>query len=464
MLERLLRPAVIFPILAALVLLTILLAPEEPEGERTSRLTSFSHAPGGARGLYDVSWRLGWPVARRTTALRGALDTGAVYLLLDGSEPLTASEVASLLAAVRGGAGALVVPRGGSGLADSLGVVRLPYQFTPLRATRRDSAPDSAPAARDTAAASDADMAQSDDEDAIAGGGIDARAAVRARGAERSDSSTREAAEYVRSALRIKRPLPRDTVVFQEAHSVTTDASGFPERLTRPSILGIPFGRGRVVAVADPDFLRNRELRKGGAAVLAVRLVEWLSRGGRRPLVFDEYHQGFGRHADVSGWVARTLVGTAPGRVVAQLAVALVLLWLAVAVRPVSPRSRARVERRSPFEHVGALARAYEQVGATRLAGRRLVRGLRRRHAVGSARAESEAGFLDRVAARFPALAPDVRRLKRAAEAKLPPAEFVEVGEAVERIDEALTRRDPGPGTRDPGPGARSSVAKHGSE
>src|SRR5690606_31242391 len=61
-----------------------------------------------------------------------------------------------------------------------------------------------------------------------------------------------------------------------------------------PAIVSLRIGDGEVVALSDVGFVRNFSARRGPGIVLAVRLFEWLDPDRERPLVFDEYHQGFG--------------------------------------------------------------------------------------------------------------------------------------------------------------------------
>ena len=114
------------------------------------------------------------------------------------------------------------------------------------------------------------------------------------------------------------------------------------------------------------------------------------------------------------------------------------VLLLALGIRPVAPREPRHIERRSALEHVEALARAYAQARATRVATRRLLRGLRRRHAHGVWRAASDERFLAAVATRHPAVADDTRTLLDAAGRSLTPAELLAVGQAVDHIDRTL--------------------------
>jgi hypothetical protein len=208
--------------------------------------------------------------------------------------------------------------------------------------------------------------------------------------------------------------------------------------IVRPVVLGFPLARGRVLAMADPVLLRNDVVRRGDPGVLAVRALEWASRGRQAPLVFSEYHFGHGARRGLAGIARDAMLGTAPGRAVLQLVAAALILLLAVAPRPLAPEERSRIERRSPLEHVGALARAYEQIGATQSSARRLVRGLRRRHPAARGHADGEERFLAALRARHPAAADDIAILERALREPLPPSEFREVGGAVERVERTI--------------------------
>ena len=428
------RPRVVGPLLLALLLAMILLTPTPPE--QRGALSSYSAAAGGARALHDATRRLGWRVERRTTPFTRVPDSTAVYAVLEPPVAFTAGEAHRLLEAVRAGAGLLLVVQPGSALADSLGLRRsagggtlplAPAGLCPdsLNRTGLITWPDRRvhswwlrryPAGARVfasvtpdAGARDVDATGDEEDDGAEADDVDAEAAA-------GDGTPRDA-----------RPAR-------------------PEGSAPPAIVGLPLGRGRVVAVADPDVLRNDVLRvcRWNAGQLAVQALEWLGEGPGRRLVFDEYHHGYGTHADPLGASARALVVTPLGRVALQVAAAGLVLLAALGIRPVAPAARRPIERRSPLEHVGALARAYEQVGASRLAARRLVRGLRRRHGGGWRGAGAPSGgdadveFLHQVAARRPAAADDARRLARALDAATPRDELPELGAAAARVDRLL--------------------------
>ena len=112
---------------------------------------------------------------------------------------------------------------------------------------------------------------------------------------------------------------------------------------------------------------------------------------------------------------------------------------LALSVRPIAPVRHETIERRSPLEHVGALSRAYAAVGATRLASRRLLRGLRRRHPLGATGTLDDDGYLALLRARAAGTAADAAFLRRAIREPLPAAEFARTGVAIDHIERTLT-------------------------
>jgi hypothetical protein len=141
--------------------------------------------------------------------------------------------------------------------------------------------------------------------------------------------------------------------------------------------------------------------------------------------------------------VASYLVSVASGRLLFQMLAAGLVLLLAVAPRLIPPYDPERVERRSPLEHVDALGRAYAQVGATRSAAARLVRGVRRRLAGGAIRPgvdASDDAFLDRALRDAPRLAAEVALIKKALHSPVSRREFASVGAALEQLELSLTR------------------------
>jgi hypothetical protein len=425
------RPALVLTIVALTMLALLVVGAVLQRDDDDVALSSYSARGGGARGLYETAERLGWRVARRTEPLRGRLDTGVVWVTLYPALAPTAAEVHALLESVRGGARLLVaLPRGESPLADSLGL-RAQGLGVPLPVVGEEEQDD----LDDGYGGGEPEAASRSDTGAAGSAVLDTVLAVAAASRDPDPGYRRYAARYegeVYSWFRPLHPWPEDTVVFLAAGQARRDS--LPAVL--PVAIGLRVGHGRVVAVAEPRLLVNDELRARGG-VLPVRMLEWLAAPGTRPLVFDEFHHGYGSHASLGRAVRRFLDETTPGRTTVVLLLAAALLVLALGARPVAPSASDRVQRRSPIEHVGALARAYEEVGASRLAVRRLARGIRRRRSA-LGRHASDADWLRDVAERSPAIAGEVKLVLDAMERPLPPERFVRLAPALARIERTL--------------------------
>jgi hypothetical protein len=392
--SRWLRPRYIFAFAVLVVIATLLFTPASDAGANSYAATTFSARPYGARGVYEVSERLGWRVERRLTGMDTTLDTHAIYLILAPPNQLSATETGALLRAVRSGARALVLPAAGTPLADSLGVHRT------------------------TMSAFGSDVIG--DPDSVA---------------DRTD-----AAEAIADAAadlgRFNYALATDSAIKWSTSTLVRVERDDDEA---PAIMSVRVGHGEVLAISDSYFFRNATARGDGAARV-VRLLEWLDPAQERPLVFDEYHQGFGVHASAARAILHALFLTAPGRTVVQLVAAALILLLVFGVRPIAPLKRRSIERRSPLEHVGALARAYQQTEATRAGTRRLLRGLRRRRPLGATGALDDESYLSLVISRKPELADDVERVRTALTRPLPASEWVAVGSAIDHIERTIAQ------------------------
>jgi hypothetical protein len=142
-------------------------------------------------------------------------------------------------------------------------------------------------------------------------------------------------------------------------------------------VISFGLGSGRVLAFSDVAPLTNESLRDGGVALLFARIAE-AAVGDSGIIEFDEYHQGY--RAGGGPWAAlRAFLGTPAGNGVVQLGVAGLLVLLLAARRFGEPHRAAPPRRRSPLEHVEALATAYQRAGARQTARRLLLEGLQRR-------------------------------------------------------------------------------------
>lgn len=399
------QPRVMLPLLGCVLVLVMLLTPEQNSGRiGDGRLSAHLAGSLGARALKDAAARLGWRVVLRDSAATPRSAPGAtVHVVLAPVLPISPAQAHQYLDAVRGGDGLLLALGDRNPLSDSLG----------LRHSRTGGW--LVPAPEDTA-----DCGR--------------------RGRDLVPALWPDGRVHL-WALRWARGRAPGAVTF--ARVGTGQQVDSPP--TEEAAAGFALGRGRVVAVSDPDLLRNDVLRRcaWGADVIAVRMLEWLRDGGETPrttLAFDEYHQGFGPRRSTTSVTRRFLTGHPVGRTILQCVLAALVLLLAVAPRAIVPRARARAERRDPLEQADALAHAYEQVRATRTATQRLLRGVRSRveRAGVRSRTDSDDAFLAMAASNDPTLGDDVALVGRALRSADAAGELPVIGEALRRIEHSL--------------------------
>jgi hypothetical protein len=141
-------------------------------------------------------------------------------------------------------------------------------------------------------------------------------------------------------------------------------------------------GGGVALVLADGRWLANGVLRDTDAGAL---VIPWIMALAPRRVIVDEYHQGFGRHGAILtaalGWLWRAPAGWA----ILQLMFAALVALGAAAVR-FGPALHVLVRaRRSPVEHLDAMAAGLERSGGHRTAVDLLSRGLHRRLQGGAA-------------------------------------------------------------------------------
>jgi hypothetical protein len=411
----LLTPWFVLGLLVVVIVFGVLITPVQPIGYSYPRLTTHAAADGGALALYLAADKLGWDVERQERPMRRGADSNAVYAVLAPPEPLTSSDVSALLGAVARGGGLLAVLNRNSSLGDSLGV-NVDY-----RTSAEGPVALAGPLAR---ARPDLAVRRTDDD------------AEDLRDLDR-DHVMPEAAivlEFDRPQRGITRLLTLPGTVDSSAIE-TRD----PADTTSAASVAVSFGwgRGRVVVVSDPAILRNADLEESYAGIMAIRLLEHATPAGIDRLVFDEYHFGYGQRSTFFGLIGHALFGTPAGRLTLQVAAAALILLLAFAPRAIKPLPRPTIERRSPLEHVGALARAYEQVDATQTAMRRLVRGVRRRHTPLGSSTPDEA-YLEGLAQRHPAIAGDVEAVLQALRRRVTEQELSDAVRALERVEHVV--------------------------
>ncbi|HET6763337.1 MAG TPA: DUF4350 domain-containing protein [Longimicrobiaceae bacterium] len=350
-------------LIALCVIVVVLAAAGSRSGKadvRDTRATTFLNTPSGTRALYLALGELGIRVGRRTLPFEGRDSIVGPLAVIAPSEALSAAEWGRVMRFVRAGGTLIYTPSPYGPGGDSLGLVR-------------------------TNLVSDS-------------GGI-----VGMVGRIGSMDDTAAAVPHPWTAG--VAPIPGFRYGFADTSRAVRTVGARPllrTRRGRVTALAIPVGRGLVVALSDAAPLGNGHLRQGGTALLLARVAADATRGGRT-LRFDEYHHGYNGEASIVGAVGRFLARTDPGHALLQLAAAGLGLLLLLGTRFGLPYPPPPAERRSPLEHVEALAGAYRQAGARATARRLLVAGLTRR--LGRkpvAESAADGDLVERITARMP--------------------------------------------------------------
>ncbi len=135
-------------------------------------------------------------------------------------------------------------------------------------------------------------------------------------------------------------------------------------------------GGGTAILLADDAYLTNQALRDTDAGAL---VIPFLIDERPTQVTFDEYHQGFQEGGSIFGAVTSWVVRSPVGWVLLQLGLAGVVLLLVVMIRFGPALRVVGRRRRSPLEHLSALAVGLERAKGHQTAVQLLVNGLRRR-------------------------------------------------------------------------------------
>ncbi|HST61956.1 MAG TPA: DUF4350 domain-containing protein [Longimicrobium sp.] len=300
----------------------------DPDDRQDPRASTWVRSENGAAALYWTLQDLGVQVRRRTGGFLDADSLRGVVAVIAPSNPLSEEEAGAAAEFVRGGGTLLYVPGAyetASPLMDTLGIRGdwLKGMFT-----------------AETAAARPHPHRWTE--------GV---------------ASVKGFRRVFRDTAGVLRGAGADTLLAVDG---------------RPAGLTWTLGAGRVIAFADAEPLRTGNLQTSGAATVFARAAADVARGDT--LWFDEYHHGFGGGGTgmVTGMVRYAWRTVSRGLILQLLAVVVLLVW-AAGRRFGAPLQPEPVRRRSPLEHVEALAGAYRQAGARRTARRLLLAGLARR-------------------------------------------------------------------------------------
>jgi hypothetical protein len=339
-------------LLGAAITLALLMARRGAAVEEWEPASSYRTGPMGAQGPYEVLARLGVPEQRRRAPLFDlARSTGrpAVLLVVAPEQWLVAAEREAVARYVVTG-GAVVAGGEAGGLTRCFGWRVASPDSADLRGT--DSAAVRPPAG---------------------GEALPAVTAVLHRfPRDSTEVDVKRSIEQGRPAY----PVSRRDEACKAALPVRIDTV-LATRHGAPAIVRLWFpGGGHVLLVGNDAYLRNAAWRSSGVPEFLVPLIVPRVRGR---LAWDEYHHGYSTGGSLRqalvGWLARDPAGW----FVLQL-VAVGLMWLAMrAVRFGPPRPVLDRRRRSPLEHVEALAAGLEGAAGVDTAVALTVSGLRRR-------------------------------------------------------------------------------------
>ena len=335
-------------LLAGAIGVAIIAANRTPKPtERDFRTSTLLTGPEGSQAVYGVMTRLGRPVGRRRTPLFTLADdtvrkagSPALLIVLDPPIPLDDTEIEQVERFVRQG-GAILAAGYGGGITRCAGWRLLPERML-------------------------------DDSVAVRPPPGAERLRIPRAGRVLAPRVRRERLAGLVKRTRIAAPEACDTLVARSQDTLIAAVDG------RPIVLRLHYaGGGTITLASDDGWFRNQVWRDTDVPYVVVPLLT-ANRSGR--VIWDEYHQGFGRQS--SSMAAITwdwLLHSPAGWAILQL-VAVGLVWLAVtAVRFGPPRSVIERRRRSPLEHLEALAAGLESAVDTNTAVQRIVGGLRRR-------------------------------------------------------------------------------------
>jgi hypothetical protein len=297
--------------------------------------STFASGPTGSRGPFEVLQVVGLKVERRRNAFFDLNEKGAHHphlLVILDLEPwesaLQSAELSQVSRFVRAG-GALVLAGGTGGIAPCLGWTR--HGFS--RVTK-----DSFPVA------------------------------------PVNDRVPPSVVTFLQPRLDTLAPGQRNRCTGFEGATVDTLAR---TRSGRPVALDFRYPKGgRIILVADDGWFRNAAWKSTVVPFVLVPLMQEAAAG--ELVAFDEYHHGYGESAGTV-MAVRWLLGQPVGWVLLQL-IFVALIWLAVSAFRFGP-ARAVIDRRrrSPLEHLDALAAGLESAEGTQTALGLIVGGLRRR-------------------------------------------------------------------------------------
>src|SRR5438445_2088052 len=305
-----------------------------PSADVDHRTSAFLSGPRGSKALYDVLGRLRFAVERRRAPLfdltRATARRPDVLLVLGPVIPLLPAELAQVVRFVRAG-GSVVAAAGGGGIGRCAG-------------WRPHDAP--SPFLEDT---------------------------IRVR-PPHPGLALPPVANVLEPAVAPEQQSKVDECRLLVPGGQDTLLASWDRR---PVALRLRYaGGGSITLWADQDYFRNSAWRAGNVPYFVAPLLAPTHPG---LIVWDEYHQGFGEEVSLAGVTLDWLVGTPGGWALLQLVGVLLVALAVAAVRFGPARPVVERRRRSPLEHLEALAAGLEGAAGVDTAVQLTVAGWRRR-------------------------------------------------------------------------------------
>lgn len=198
----------------------------------------------------------------------------------------------------------------------------------------------------------------------------------------KEDSETSEPYDFFGGADPTPSPASADTPETLPAEEGSVEEGDAGDELTfsapvvhlsdggRIVLADIPYGQGRIIVLSDPFIVSNGGISMADNAQLAINLA------GTGPVLFDEYHHGYGAE---NNRFFEYFAGTPVTAIFLQVAAVLGLILYSRSRRFARPVPEPDPDRLSKLEYIGAMAELQQKTRAYDLAMENIYYDFRRR-------------------------------------------------------------------------------------